>query len=278
LQNANWNVVALCDTTATIQERYDYTPYGVVTFYDASWDVRSNSSFAWQYLFQGGRFEILTGLYYFRNRDYSPTLGRWMVNDPVGMRDGTNLYLYEKANPVTFLDPFGLWTKVTCTCDFRCKYTWCGFLGGTFRAKASAEAELGFTPLNAGDVVSTLLQLGAGALGATLGVPQLGAAAATGKPPLGLGGVGQILTILAGRQAIIDKAAGEACRAAIKKLDFDDLPPGYCQPAAAGSGGTFAGLGVNGVISLTWAVGANYGIPGVPGEAAANGRCTAKLV
>ena len=65
MQDANWNVVAICDMTGTVQERYAYTPYGVVTVYDPSWEERSSGSFAWQYLFQGGRFEVLTGVVLF---------------------------------------------------------------------------------------------------------------------------------------------------------------------------------------------------------------------
>ena len=44
LQDANWNIVAVCDNTGTVQERYAYTPYGVVSYYDASWDVLSSSA------------------------------------------------------------------------------------------------------------------------------------------------------------------------------------------------------------------------------------------
>ena len=60
-------------------ERYVYDPYGQVTVPDARLGVRrSGSAYAWIYLHQGGRFDATTGLYDFRNRDYSPALGRWM--------------------------------------------------------------------------------------------------------------------------------------------------------------------------------------------------------
>jgi RHS repeat-associated protein len=60
------------------------------------------------YLHQGGRYELATGLYYGRERDLSPALGRWAEQDPARGVDGPNLYDYEKDAPVRHLDPTGL--------------------------------------------------------------------------------------------------------------------------------------------------------------------------
>jgi hypothetical protein len=49
----------------------------------------------------------VTGLYDFRNRPYSASLGRWMGQDR-GYWDGMNLYQYVGSNPVAFTDPSGL--------------------------------------------------------------------------------------------------------------------------------------------------------------------------
>ena len=108
LQDANWNVVALCDITGTVQERFAYTPYGVVTIYSPTWTAPVSVP-PWQYLFQGGRFEVLTGLYYFRNRDYLPVLGSWVQRDPIGYRArDVNLTRYEANSPTDATDPSGL--------------------------------------------------------------------------------------------------------------------------------------------------------------------------
>jgi RHS repeat-associated protein len=108
-QDANFNVTALLDTTGAVVERYIYDPYGQPTFLNASWSTLSGSAYAWQYLHQGGRYDSAAGLYSFRNRDYSPTLGRWIENDPLRFVAGDpNFYRYVDNNPGDLVDPLGL--------------------------------------------------------------------------------------------------------------------------------------------------------------------------
>ena len=59
-------------------------------------------------MFTGRRFDIETGLYYYRARYYNPHIGRFMQTDPVGYNVGTNLYAYCGNNPLGRVDPFGL--------------------------------------------------------------------------------------------------------------------------------------------------------------------------
>lgn len=66
----------------------------------------------------GGRFQYTgqkwipeLGMYDYKARIYSPTLGRFLQTDPIGYGDGLNAYNYVGGDPVNANDPSGLKTK-----------------------------------------------------------------------------------------------------------------------------------------------------------------------
>jgi len=123
-RQANYNVVAMADSDGDVTEKVLYDPYGEATVWlagnDGDWgtedDVfQSVSSVANPYLFQGRRWDSEADLYYFRNRYYSPVLGRFLQRDPSGYADGMNLYEFVRSAPLGGDDPLGL----RCICEAR---------------------------------------------------------------------------------------------------------------------------------------------------------------
>jgi len=108
-QDANYNVTALLDNNGNVVERYAYDPFGSFTVYDANWNPRGSSSYAWVYLFQGERYDATSRMYRFGQRDVSPTLGNFAETDPTGFGAGDqNLYRLEGNSPSNWVDPSGL--------------------------------------------------------------------------------------------------------------------------------------------------------------------------
>jgi RHS repeat-associated protein len=107
--DANGDVTAIIDTTGTVQERYEYDPYGAVSYFDANWNARASSSYGWQVLHQGLRLDATTGWYYDRARDLISSEGHFAERDPLGLDGGdVNLYRYVGNAPVGYMDSSGL--------------------------------------------------------------------------------------------------------------------------------------------------------------------------
>jgi RHS repeat-associated protein len=108
LQDANFNVTAITNTSGSVQEKFTETPFGVTTFRNSSGTAIGSSTKDWSFLHQGGQADIIGDLD-FRNRVLSSTLGRWLSNDPLGFDAGdVNTYRYVGNGPTGKLDSFGL--------------------------------------------------------------------------------------------------------------------------------------------------------------------------
>jgi RHS repeat-associated protein len=60
-----------------------------------------------RFLFQGREWDADMQFYDFRTRAYSPILGRFLQQDPLGYHDSMCLYQFVNNNPVCFIAPFG---------------------------------------------------------------------------------------------------------------------------------------------------------------------------
>ena len=109
LQDANWNVVTLVDTSGNDVEHYTYDAYGQVTFRDMTHYPLTASDYDWQYTYTTRRLDPTTALMHYRHRWYTPWLGRFVNRDPIGYEAGdTNLYSYVYSDPLGYVDPWGL--------------------------------------------------------------------------------------------------------------------------------------------------------------------------
>ena len=97
-------------TSGDAVERYVYSPYSVVTIYDATWtSTRNVSSYANVTLYIGRELDAETGLYYYRNRYHSAECGRSVSREPIGYEGSKwNLYKYVRSSPLAHTDPNGL--------------------------------------------------------------------------------------------------------------------------------------------------------------------------
>lgn len=109
LRDGLGSVFALTDGAGTIATQYQYDPYGNTA------TSRAPSSNTLQYT---GRENDGTGLYFYRARYYSPALGRFISQDPIGLAGGINEYAYVVGNPIQFNDPTGRSVSVAVTAGF----------------------------------------------------------------------------------------------------------------------------------------------------------------
>ncbi|MFA4842824.1 MAG: RHS repeat-associated core domain-containing protein [Candidatus Omnitrophota bacterium] len=97
------SVTNLTDSSGATVETYSYDAFGKPSI---------ASSIGNRFMFTGREYDSETGLYHYRARAYSPTLGRFLQRDPIGYWDSFNLYQYCRDNPVNSIDPLGLWVAI----------------------------------------------------------------------------------------------------------------------------------------------------------------------
>lgn len=96
------NVVGLIDNNDDLVARYRYAPFGESELATGSLAQANPLRFA------AREYDATSGLYYMRARYYDPEVGRFISEDPLGLADGINPYLYASNNPLMGRDPTGL--------------------------------------------------------------------------------------------------------------------------------------------------------------------------
>jgi RHS repeat-associated protein len=93
------SVTSLSNTVGTLANTYTYDSFGKLT--------ASTGTLANLFQYTGREFDLETGIYEYRVRYYDQTVGRFIGEDPVRFKAGTNFYRYVENNPARFTDPTG---------------------------------------------------------------------------------------------------------------------------------------------------------------------------
>jgi len=93
------SVTSLSSSAATLTDTYTYDAFGNVA---ASAGTVSNP-----FKYTGRELDVETGGYYYRTRYYDQSVGRFISEDLIRFKGGTDFYSYVHNRPVTFTDPMG---------------------------------------------------------------------------------------------------------------------------------------------------------------------------
>lgn len=91
------SVIAISDSGGNVTTINKYDEYG---------KPQATNTGRFQYTGQMWLAEL--NMHYYKARIYSPTLGRFLQTDPIGLMGGINIYGYASNDPINWLDPLGL--------------------------------------------------------------------------------------------------------------------------------------------------------------------------
>jgi RHS repeat-associated protein len=94
------SITSLSNGADALANTYSYDSFGKL--------IASTGTVTNPFQYTGREFDPETGLRYYRGRYYDPNVGRFLSEDPLGIKGGLNFYSYVRNSPTTFIDPAGL--------------------------------------------------------------------------------------------------------------------------------------------------------------------------
>jgi RHS repeat-associated protein len=91
------SVLKMTNASGSVTHEYRYDAYGGIEAGSAQGG----------FSFTGREWDPESGLFYYRARYFDPTIGRFISEDPIGLKGGINIYRYANNNPVFYIDPSG---------------------------------------------------------------------------------------------------------------------------------------------------------------------------
>jgi RHS repeat-associated protein len=113
LYDAQGNIIALVSSTAKVERTFRYGPYGENVKSEGTQTIPFIFGYKGGYHMPGGNkgeTTVTNGLYYYGQRYYDPTTGRWTQQDPLSQaRSCTqgNRYSFAGGDPINNSDPSG---------------------------------------------------------------------------------------------------------------------------------------------------------------------------